>query len=51
MDALIQTADIMISWMKMFYDSFLTDWGILGMAIISFFVVPRVVNFIKRMFL
>lgn len=50
MDDLISTANYLLQWAKSFYDSFLTDWGILGMAIISFFVLPRVTNFIRRMF-
>lgn len=47
---LSQVAEFLFTTGKRFFDSFLVDWGILGFAIISFFVIPRVVNFMKRLF-
>lgn len=35
---------------KKFFDSFLSDWGIIGFGMIAVFVVPRIVNFMKRFF-
>lgn len=43
-------ADFLFSTGRSFFNSFLSDWDILGYAIISFFIFPRVVNFIKRFF-
>lgn len=50
MDDLITVSNTLFRWLKSFYDSFLSDWGIIGMAIISFLVIPRVTNFMRRMF-
>lgn len=47
---LVQVADFLFSSGKKFFDSLLTDWGIIGFGIISVFVLPRVVNFMKRFF-
>lgn len=35
---------------KLFFDSLLSDWGIIGLGIISCFIIPRITNFIKRFF-
>lgn len=43
---LAQVADFLFLSGKKFFDSLLTDWGIIGFGIISMFVFPRVVNFI-----
>lgn len=50
MEVLGQTAQSLFTWIKVFFDSLLTDWGIIGFAILAFFIVPRVENFIRRMF-
>lgn len=47
---LSQTADFLFSSGKKFFDSFLSDWGIIGYGIIIVFIIPRVVNFMKRFF-
>lgn len=47
---LVQVADFLFMSGKKFFDSLLTDWGIIGFGIISMFVFPRVVNFMKRFF-
>lgn len=35
---------------SMFFQSILNDWGIIGLGLISTFILVRVVNFIKRFF-
>lgn len=35
---------------KSLFDSILTDWGIIGLGILSTFLIIRVVNFMKRFF-
>lgn len=47
---LANVADFLFTSGKKFFDSLLTDWGIIGMGIIFMFIMPRVVNFMKRFF-
>ena len=48
---MVDVADFIFSICKNFFDSFLSDWGIIGFGIISIFIIPRVANFVKRLFL
>lgn len=34
----------------LFFNSLLSDWGIIGLGIISTFLLVRVVNFMRRFF-
>lgn len=46
----VQVADFLFSTGKLIFDSLLTDWGIIGIGILSTFFIVRVTNFIKRFF-
>lgn len=50
MDDLILVANTLFNWVKRFYDSLMSDWGILGYAIVSSFVIARVIRFMRKMF-
>lgn len=47
---LTQVAQFLFNSGKSFFDSFMSDWGIIGYGIVIAFVIPRVVNFMKRFF-
>lgn len=47
---LVTVANSLFQWGKMFFQSLITDWGIIGFGIVCTFILVRVVNFIKRFF-
>lgn len=47
---LTQVSSFLFSVGKLFFDSILSDWGIIGLGLIATFLVIRVVKFIKRFF-
>lgn len=47
---LVQVAEFLFNTGTMFFNSIMTTWGIIGMGIVSTFILVRVANFIKRFF-
>lgn len=47
---LVQVSDFLFNLGSMFFNSILSDWGIIGLGLISTFLIVRVVNFIRRFF-
>lgn len=43
-------AQYLFSTGQLFFNSILTDWGIIGYGILSTFIIIRVVNFVRRLF-
>lgn len=46
----VQVGNFLIDTMLKYFNSIATDWGIIGIGMISIFVLQRVINFIKRFF-
>lgn len=49
-DLLTTVAQFLFSVGSKFFNSILTDWGIIGLGVLSTFVIIRVVNFVRRLF-
>lgn len=47
---LTQVAQFLFSTGSRFFNSILSDWGIIGYGILSTFLIVRVTNFIRRFF-
>lgn len=47
---MVDVANFLFDTGRKFFNSFLSDWDVIGYGIISVFVVPRVYNFIRRFF-
>lgn len=47
---LMQIFDYFSSVFLSLFNSFLSDWGFIGLSIVFVFVIVRVVNFVKRLF-
>lgn len=47
---LVDVANFLFNTSVSFFNSIMTDWGIIGIGLISTFLLIRVVNFIKRFF-
>lgn len=47
---LIQVSEFIFKTALDFFNSLLSDWGIIGLGIVSTFLLIRVVNFIRRLF-
>lgn len=45
---MIDSAQFLISSAKAFFDSLLSDWGVIGYGIIAVLIVRPVIKFIKR---
>lgn len=45
-----QTANWLFSIGSSFFNSLLSDWGIIGFGVLSTFLIVRVFNFVKRFF-
>lgn len=47
---LVQVSQFLYSVGSMFFNSIMSEWGIIGIGLISTFLIIRVVNFIRRFF-
>lgn len=47
---LLQVSEFLFNVATNIFDSLLSDWGIIGLGIVSTFLLIRVVNFIRRLF-
>lgn len=45
-----QTAQWLFSTGLSFFNSIMSDWGVIGVGLVSTFLIIRVVNFVKRFF-
>lgn len=43
-----QVAQWLFDTGSLFFNSIMTDWGIVGLGVIATFLIIRVVNFVKR---
>lgn len=47
---MVEVADFLFNSGIAFFNSLVNDWGIIGIGIVSTFLLIRVVNFIRRFF-
>lgn len=47
---LLQVAQFLFNTASDFFNSLLSDWGIIGFGIVATFLLVRVTNFIRRFF-
>lgn len=47
---LVQVSNFLFSVGLSLFNSLMTEWGIIGLGLVSTFLLIRVVNFIKRFF-
>lgn len=47
---MVDVAAFLFNTGSMFWQSLLNDWGIIGLGLVSTFLIVRVANFIRRFF-
>lgn len=47
---MVEVANYLFNTSILFFNSLMSDWGIIGIGVISTFLLVRVVNFIRRFF-
>lgn len=45
-----EVANFLLNSGKLFFDSIMIDWGVIGYGIVAVFVIARLENFVKRFF-